>query len=197
MLGPPRTSSDRPSCITSTPCNSKMPKTRARPDPISCQLCRAKKLKCNRVQPCSNCLARGVTCHFLVPPPNKGAASSNSLYDRDVLRRLEFLESKLQSGSVQGATRTLPVSNGSPTSRVRGDDPSQANTTTSNSIADDDVVFDIVTREDSFVCAYKALICLYICSAKNHLALLPLRHTQISTLHCARDHRPRRPPPLH
>ena len=39
-----------------------MQRLKSRQDPISCELCRAKKLKCNRESPCSNCVARGVTC---------------------------------------------------------------------------------------------------------------------------------------
>lgn len=35
---------------------------RGRPAPVSCQSCRSKKLKCNRVQPCSNCASRGISC---------------------------------------------------------------------------------------------------------------------------------------
>ena len=37
---------------------------RPRQEPVSCESCRKKKLKCNREQPCSNCVARGVTCDF-------------------------------------------------------------------------------------------------------------------------------------
>ncbi|KAF1955152.1 hypothetical protein CC80DRAFT_505524 [Byssothecium circinans] len=38
-----------------------MPKIRTRPDPGSCQSRRTKKLKRNRIKPCSNCTARGVS----------------------------------------------------------------------------------------------------------------------------------------
>ncbi|KAF2717586.1 hypothetical protein K431DRAFT_232806 [Polychaeton citri CBS 116435] len=43
-----------------------------RQEPVSCQLCRSRKLKCSRQQPCSNCEARGVLCifHGSQPPPN-------------------------------------------------------------------------------------------------------------------------------
>ncbi|PLN77659.1 hypothetical protein BDW42DRAFT_202522 [Aspergillus taichungensis] len=37
---------------------------RTRQNPVSCRLCRLKKLKCNRQQPCSNCSARGVGCEY-------------------------------------------------------------------------------------------------------------------------------------
>lgn len=35
-----------------------------RQDPVSCQTCRAKKLKCDRKQPCSNCTARKISCVY-------------------------------------------------------------------------------------------------------------------------------------
>jgi Fungal Zn(2)-Cys(6) binuclear cluster domain len=33
-----------------------------RQDPVSCEFCRRKKLKCDRVDPCSNCRARKLVC---------------------------------------------------------------------------------------------------------------------------------------
>lgn len=33
-----------------------------RQEPVSCQSCRAKKLRCSRAKPCSNCVARSITC---------------------------------------------------------------------------------------------------------------------------------------
>jgi hypothetical protein len=35
-----------------------------RQDPVSCQTCRTKKLKCDRKQPCLNCITRRVPCIF-------------------------------------------------------------------------------------------------------------------------------------
>ena len=37
---------------------------RRRQDPVSCRLCRVKKLKCDRQNPCSNCVARNTNCEF-------------------------------------------------------------------------------------------------------------------------------------
>jgi len=37
---------------------------RPRQDPVSCQLCRLKKLKCDRQRPCSNCQSRRVSCEY-------------------------------------------------------------------------------------------------------------------------------------
>ncbi|KAI0118064.1 hypothetical protein F4776DRAFT_634996 [Hypoxylon sp. NC0597] len=70
-----------------------MQRNRARPDPVSCQLCRSKKLKCNRVQPCSNCAARGISCHFLVPPQRQVATASTASGIQELIDRIEILES--------------------------------------------------------------------------------------------------------
>ncbi|KAL4966158.1 uncharacterized protein BDV14DRAFT_208395 [Aspergillus stella-maris] len=41
---------------------------RPRQDPVSCESCRKKKLKCDRQQPCSSCLTRRLQCSFISPP---------------------------------------------------------------------------------------------------------------------------------
>jgi len=33
-----------------------------RQNPVSCQFCRSKKLRCDRAQPCANCFARRISC---------------------------------------------------------------------------------------------------------------------------------------
>ncbi|KAJ5350589.1 transcriptional regulator family: Fungal Specific TF [Penicillium brevicompactum] len=40
------------------------PKRHARQDPVSCESCRKKKLKCDRTQPCSSCSARKIDCTY-------------------------------------------------------------------------------------------------------------------------------------
>jgi hypothetical protein len=142
-----------------------MPKDRARPDPVSCQLCRAKKLKCSRSQPCSNCVARGVGCHFLVPPPRQPNPSSTVLDDREVLKRLEVLETRIQARAIEDGAHTT-VNN---VSRIRpmhslGTRAVGTHTPDSRATGDDDLVFDIGTREDSLVCtefARMTCACLY------------------------------------
>ena len=67
---------------------------RRRQDPVSCRLCRVKKLKCNRQVPCSNCVARNAVCEY---EPNP--ATTTARIERDVepsnaaiLSRLHRLE---------------------------------------------------------------------------------------------------------
>lgn len=48
------------------------PKRAPRQDPVSCELCRRKKLKCNRQQPCSSCVTRRLTCSYAVGSSDMG-----------------------------------------------------------------------------------------------------------------------------
>lgn len=43
---------------------SQGPKKQPRQDPVSCQTCRKRKLKCDRNRPCSGCSARNVECVY-------------------------------------------------------------------------------------------------------------------------------------
>lgn len=72
--------------------------------PISCTLCRVRKLRCSRVFPCSNCTSRGVVCqHEGAPHDNvvasqpKSAALPKDLSASELLSRLERLESLVAS----------------------------------------------------------------------------------------------------
>ena len=61
---------------------------RPRQEPVSCESCRKKKLKCNREQPCSNCSARSVTCDFQGRriPTQSAASRSPGVEEVPVLR---------------------------------------------------------------------------------------------------------------
>lgn len=93
-------------------------KGHGRQEPASCQSCRAKKLRCNRAQPCSNCTARGISCTFLVPPhKHKDAAThgqpAHGQSNAELLQRLERLEalvSQSQTSTTNGDT-SPPSSN--------------------------------------------------------------------------------------
>lgn len=89
-----------------------MPAKRPRQDPVSCQLCRSKKLRCSRQHPCSNCSARGVTCTYAADPPPQ--PRSTQVEDPTVnarLRRLEEAVEVLRSSALPPLT---PVSADSP-----------------------------------------------------------------------------------
>lgn len=71
---------------------------RRRQNPVSCQLCRLKKLKCDRQQPCSNCSARHVSCQPATRHPTRATATSESgqafpaVENSELQARLEKLE---------------------------------------------------------------------------------------------------------
>lgn len=96
-----------------------MQRLKPRQVPVSCELCRAKKLKCNREQPCSNCIARGVTCQggFV----GRGDGKQQSTETPNILERLERLESiVLQQNRVQLTTLN---DDGPPSKRAHGQEP--------------------------------------------------------------------------
>lgn len=83
---------------------------RPRQAPVSCQLCRAKKLRCDRQHPCSNCSARGVTCQpqlpirhdAKLPKVSRRAASDGD--NSEIFARLEKLEN-----TVYGTRQPSPL----------------------------------------------------------------------------------------
>lgn len=72
-----------------------------RQDPVSCQFCRSKKLKCDRRQPCSNCSARGVTCQPVarhpLQAPQDDKRQSPFPENVEILARLKTLEDKVSA----------------------------------------------------------------------------------------------------
>ncbi|KAL1634664.1 hypothetical protein SLS58_010563 [Diplodia intermedia] len=89
-----------------------MPAKRARLDPVSCQLCRSKKLRCSRQHPCSNCSARGVTCIYAAdPPPQYRSAQTD---DPTVNARLKRLEEAVEALSKSALPPLTPSSADSP-----------------------------------------------------------------------------------
>ncbi|KAI0098933.1 hypothetical protein GGR51DRAFT_576799 [Nemania sp. FL0031] len=79
---------------------------KGRPEPVSCQLCRSKKLRCNRVQPCSNCESRHVPCHFLIPPPRNQRGRTPGLQNNtEILARIERLEAIVLAEGTSGQKR--------------------------------------------------------------------------------------------
>ncbi|KAK7514331.1 putative Zn(II)2Cys6 transcription factor [Phyllosticta citriasiana] len=63
---------------------------------VSCQLCRTKKLRCDRSQPCSNCSQRGAQCVYAGQGPVSSSSStmpgSAKLPVEEILQRLQNLE---------------------------------------------------------------------------------------------------------
>ncbi|KAL1614484.1 hypothetical protein SLS54_009742 [Diplodia seriata] len=90
-----------------------MPTKRARLDPVSCQLCRSKKLRCSRQHPCSNCSARGVTCIYAADPPPRYRSAQTD--DPTVVNaRLKRLEEAVEALSKSALPPLTPSSADSP-----------------------------------------------------------------------------------
>lgn len=95
-----------------------------RQDPVSCRLCRLKKLKCNRLHPCSNCVARNADCEF---DSNQTVTSTRIQQDAEpsnsaILSRLQRLEDMILR-----MNQNLPTTPESVTTsrRFDSDQPSQ------------------------------------------------------------------------
>ncbi|KAK5988698.1 putative transcription factor lepB [Cladobotryum mycophilum] len=84
--------------------------------PISCHLCRVRKLRCSRQFPCSNCTSRGVVCQHegvaaaptaVAPsqPTNKASSSLKDLSAFELLSRLERLEGLVAAQSKEQSVK--------------------------------------------------------------------------------------------
>ncbi|KAF7894151.1 hypothetical protein EAF00_007665 [Botryotinia globosa] len=87
------------------PCqDGRKEKIARRQDPVSCQFCRTRKLKCDRNFPCSNCRARKVPCVSAIgqadipssQPINSLSAGSSSQGIEELNARLKRLEELLE-----------------------------------------------------------------------------------------------------
>lgn len=63
--------------------------------PVSCRLCRTRKLRCNREAPCSNCVSRGVRCELRTPIAHTATGLKTS--ESDILERINRLEELLSN----------------------------------------------------------------------------------------------------
>jgi hypothetical protein len=61
-----------------------------RPNPRSCVTCRRRKVKCDKNQPCSNCVRAKIDCIF--PGPGRAPRKSRKPQDTELLDRLRRLE---------------------------------------------------------------------------------------------------------
>lgn len=71
----------------------------------SCQLCRQRKIRCDRTSPCSHCQRSGVKCVF--PPPARlprGRQGGRRKADSELLQRIAKLESLVQSLEGDGSS---------------------------------------------------------------------------------------------
>ncbi|KAF2032847.1 hypothetical protein EK21DRAFT_98671 [Setomelanomma holmii] len=71
----------------------------ATPNPRSCVTCRRRKVKCDKKQPCSNCVRAKIECIF--PGPGRAPRKSRKPADAELLDRLRRLEGVVSSLNAQ------------------------------------------------------------------------------------------------
>ncbi|KAF1846074.1 uncharacterized protein K460DRAFT_417228 [Cucurbitaria berberidis CBS 394.84] len=69
------------------------------PNPRSCVTCRRRKVKCNKKNPCSNCVRAKIECIF--PGPGRAPRKSRKPADAELLDRLRRLEGVVSSLNAQ------------------------------------------------------------------------------------------------
>ncbi|OGM42380.1 C6 zinc finger domain protein [Aspergillus bombycis] len=89
-----------------------------RQDPVSCESCRRKKLKCNRQQPCSSCITRRLPCSYAIVP---AAADTHNVGLEDGSRREAAITGQGDTPELQEmrSVDTHPVTNSQPSYRNR------------------------------------------------------------------------------
>ena len=73
--------------------------SRLKLNPRSCVTCRKRKVKCNKREPCSNCVKASIACVF--PPPGRAPRKPRRPHDAELLKRLRRLESVVDSLGAQ------------------------------------------------------------------------------------------------
>lgn len=100
--------------------------------PLSCATCRRRKVRCNKIDPCSNCVKAGISCVFPEPVRNHRRCASRE----DVMARLrqledtvEYLRHPVTSGASgetcpreESGTEKCPYSHTDPKTVLRGND---------------------------------------------------------------------------
>jgi hypothetical protein len=88
-----------------------VPPSRRRDKPIvSCSLCRRRKLKCDRQQPCRTCVDRGLalSCTYVrKAPPTQDSKTPHSVHDR--IDQLEKLVTTMMNEKENGYPQASPA----------------------------------------------------------------------------------------
>jgi hypothetical protein len=83
-------------------------------NPRSCVTCRRRKVRCNKENPCANCVRAGIECIF--PGPGRAPRKSRKPADKELLERLRRLEGVVTSLGVEvggdGVVRDRDASRG-------------------------------------------------------------------------------------
>lgn len=99
-----RTSPNRASAVVSAPRRNPNP-NHAVPQ-LNCELCRDRKVRCDKLDPCTNCVSAGAVCvpvHRLRLRRGRHAHRSSAPVDEDLKRRIRRLEALISDASPVGA----------------------------------------------------------------------------------------------
>lgn len=78
-------------------------------NPRSCVTCRRRKVRCNKREPCSNCVKAGIECVF--PGPGRAPRKPRRTPDAELLSRLRRLEGVVESLGGAAAIDRLALAN--------------------------------------------------------------------------------------
>lgn len=95
-----------PSCLPSQTYNRTPIRKMTTP---SCNLCRRRKVKCDRADPCSHCVRVGAACVSTAPSgAPRGRKGGRRKLDSELLDRIAKLENLLKQGT-PGVTQAVPA----------------------------------------------------------------------------------------
>ena len=85
------------------PSAASSPQRRTPQQPLSCTHCRQRKIKCDKIHPCSNCKRSGLVCVFPERVRHtKKTRDSSKAVNEELLRRLGKMEELIEKLKVEG-----------------------------------------------------------------------------------------------
>ena len=90
--------------------------------PLACTACRARKLGCNRVHPCHNCIRSGAECIF---PARRRVQRPRKTKNTELLQRLSRLENIVGKAGIENLLAADRGKNADPTAPPRGSEVSE------------------------------------------------------------------------
>lgn len=80
---------------------------------LTCERCRERKTKCDKLEPCTNCASAGTVCvpiRRLRLPRGRHAQNRPDPVDEDVKRRIRRLEALINDAGLGGTSKTGTIS---------------------------------------------------------------------------------------
>jgi Fungal Zn(2)-Cys(6) binuclear cluster domain len=107
-------------------------------NPRSCVTCRRRKVRCNKREPCSNCVKAGIECIF--PGPGRAPRKSRRPPDVELLSRLRRLEGVVESlGGTDAIEKLVSANRSGDVQPIQQPSPSQAPSATLSNVDKPDI----------------------------------------------------------